>query len=461
MREHVSDPSVPAGGPEPDEFGLAAGSHRPGSAEVAILVAAVLIGLLRFLRLGEWSLWIDEALTVADYKNPQPGSLVNHVGYSLVGATAALFRPADDPFAIRFLPALVGWLEVPLAWLCLRRLVGGRAAALVALLLALSPWHLYWSQNARFYTLASTCTLVGGSLALHACFAPARDGSAASESARGALLRGLVGFAIAAVGVLFHPSAGFALPALALAPWFAWPRTGAPRPVARRVALALLVVLVLLGVAAVPRLRDAFAEYRLSKGQPSPAALLLTTGWYVHPVVAASALVGAWIAWTRRRPELLGVTAFVLLLGAQALLAACFARVVAQYVFVALPFVLALACLPLVAGSGGERATRAGSGGAVRCALLLALVASYASGSALYFTRLQGERPRWKEAFAWVAEHAQDGDAILSMAAPVGEYYLAPDSRNYRVPRRVGWIDSFRPQRLQDMAAARAACGSS
>ena len=56
-------------------------------------------------------------------------------------------------WSARLVPSLIGILTIPLLYLLLRRCLPLPGALFTILLLALSPWHLYWSQNARFYTL--------------------------------------------------------------------------------------------------------------------------------------------------------------------------------------------------------------------------------------------------------------------------------------------------------------------
>jgi uncharacterized membrane protein len=70
----------------------------------------------------------------------------------LTAASVAFFGSADEaPY--RLPSALFGILTVPLLFLAGRRLVGARAAFTAAVLLALSSWHMFYSQHARMYAL--------------------------------------------------------------------------------------------------------------------------------------------------------------------------------------------------------------------------------------------------------------------------------------------------------------------
>jgi 4-amino-4-deoxy-L-arabinose transferase-like glycosyltransferase len=57
-----------------------------------------------------------------------------------------------NEFNARLVPALIGILTIPILFFPTRKIFGPAVALLCALFLAISPWHIYWSQNARFYT---------------------------------------------------------------------------------------------------------------------------------------------------------------------------------------------------------------------------------------------------------------------------------------------------------------------
>jgi hypothetical protein len=127
---------------------------RPESrSRVAWLVASLtlLALLLRFWHLRDWSFQATEMFTLRDsdepqFKNPRPlGYLLN---YYLVRPLLPL-----DEFGLRLLPALFGVLAVPVLFLVARRLVGTGAGLFSALLLAVSPLHLLYSQLARYWSL--------------------------------------------------------------------------------------------------------------------------------------------------------------------------------------------------------------------------------------------------------------------------------------------------------------------
>ncbi len=407
-----------------------------------ILLAALAIGLVRFFRLAHWSLWFDEVATWTDYNHSLENAEIGGIlGYKAIGAAVAFLGGVPDEFALRFLPALCGWLAIPLAYWAFRTIAGNRRAAAAALLLAASSWHVYWSQNARFYTMAQAVSLLGAGIAVRGLWS------------RRLLLTGS-GIVVAALAAGFHLSGGLVLPALVVAPLLLRPlKRFAPSPDPRAGAIGLLLL------AAFLLLRAGWAwntlhKYMWEKPQSSPAHFLLTTGFFVTPVLATAALVGTIVAVRRRDPFHLFAALVAALVVASALVVSLFARISAQYVFVALPWIALLACVPLV-GPENETESAPARAPALRLGWLTVLVLPSLATTVLYFTTRQGERPQWRDAYEYVWNHREDGDLVLGMEATVGEYYLNPSRTELRHTVRVGWLDRYRakePMRWADHA---------
>ncbi len=444
----------------PDSSRRDALSPPSGSVEGLLLGLALLLGLLRFWRLGAWSLWIDEAYTYADAAFAGRGDQIwNPLGYRLIQGSVDLLGGRADEFSLRLLPALVGWACIPLAWWAFRRHLGGRRAALVALLVAVSSWHVYWSQNARFYTFAMGTSLVGAGLYLRGLW-------------DGRRLLPIVGLGITAAAAAFHVTAAVVAPALVAAPLLV--RLGRAETPAGfwRSWRFLGVLAVLLGLGMTPWLWGALKQHMDHKGTldllRGPAHLMLTSGYFYTPLVGVAAVVGALWAW-RTRDAFCLLAVGVALSGLGVLLAVSTSVLMtAQYTFCLLPWVFAVAVAPLDAlGRESVRGRSLFAGGA------LLLAAPALASTLLYFTTRQGERPRWREAFEYVDARREPGDLVLAMGAPIGEFYLGgaePDPRRPRVvsplgdwfpegPRRWNrhdrriwvvvrpqWVPSFRPQ---------------
>jgi len=403
---------------------------------LAFALAALAAAALRFVRLGEWSLWIDEAFTLNDSLHPV--AVANQLGYQVWGAYLQWLGERPDEYQLRLPSALFGVLGVPLACWAFSPAIGARGAAAAALLLALSPWHVYWSQTARFYTLAQDLSLIAGGLALRGLLG-------------GRLVLALIGLGCAGIGALAHPSALALVPALALAPWLLHWAGFDLGPGARRVRVGLTLLGLALVLVAAPWLHGVWQRWELVKGRGNPLHFLLTAGFYFSPLACAAALFGAAIAARRRASACLQLACVTALVLASALLASFFVRVSAQYAFVVLPWVCALAAAPLelewsarAAPSGAERRGRTGR--ALALAYLGALALPALVNTGLLLSVRHGERPQWREAYRYVHERRREGDLVLGMEAPVAEYYLAPHATELRNPRQLVWLDDWRAE---------------
>jgi mannosyltransferase len=57
-----------------------------------------------------------------------------------------------NEWSARLASALIGIISIPILYFSIRKIIGSGAALILSILLAVSPWHLFWSQNARFYS---------------------------------------------------------------------------------------------------------------------------------------------------------------------------------------------------------------------------------------------------------------------------------------------------------------------
>jgi 4-amino-4-deoxy-L-arabinose transferase-like glycosyltransferase len=142
---------------------LSVGRWRDGSV-VWVLALTFLAFVLRAWRLGYQPLWWDEGWTVyfatsgvgemmartAIDIHPPFYYLVLHFWTLLAGPGAV---------AVRLFSAVLGTLSVPLLFLVGRRLLGVKPALMAALTLAVAPFHVYYSQEARMYGLVTLLVL--------------------------------------------------------------------------------------------------------------------------------------------------------------------------------------------------------------------------------------------------------------------------------------------------------------
>lgn len=129
-----------------------------------LLTLALLVAFaLRVTRLGDQNIWWDEGLSVV-------ASRMSFAGATLW--TAADVHPplyfwllwlwarvsGETEFALRFITVLEAFLTVPVVYVFGRRLSHSTTVGVgAAWLLALSRFHIWWSQEMRMYVLAGLC----------------------------------------------------------------------------------------------------------------------------------------------------------------------------------------------------------------------------------------------------------------------------------------------------------------
>lgn len=121
----------------------------------AVWVGAAALAL-RLFHLGSQSLWVDELLTLI-VATPKPGYpilqlLAHNVHGPLYTLVVFAFRSvSENDFWLRLPSALAGAASVPLVYLWVRRWLGEKPGRYTALLLAVNPLHVRYSQELRGY----------------------------------------------------------------------------------------------------------------------------------------------------------------------------------------------------------------------------------------------------------------------------------------------------------------------
>ena len=142
---------------------------------ILLLVITLLTLTLRLYRLGSQSLWYDEGVSVylARMSLPQltawtADDIQPPLYYYLLHFWLLLFGQSSSEFVVRFPSLFFGVLTVPLMYRTGRQLFGATASLLAALLTALSPLYLWYSQETRMYTMLTFLCLLSSYLLLKA-----------------------------------------------------------------------------------------------------------------------------------------------------------------------------------------------------------------------------------------------------------------------------------------------------
>ena len=393
---------------------------------VAGLVA--LAALLRFTGLGRWGMWADEVATLRDAQNFGAG-IAFPIGYACIGVVTRI--AGDDAIGARLFPAIIGILTVPLIYVITRRLVSHRAGVFAGVLTALSNYHLYHSQFARYYTLMLVFGLVGMWLAW--------EGLERNDIRR--LVGGVVGLMLA---ILTHWSAILLLPALVV--YVLWAARGT-RPAGwkwRNLAI-LFGPFVLGGIVMAPRLISFLSAWSSPEGFSFSRAAwaLVKVADRMDFAILVLAAVGGWIlvGWGDRRGK--WMVCFGVVPSLLTVVFIGFSEGGSRFAFVALPgFILLAAWLLDFMTSVLEGTARRAAWG-----LVLLVVLSVGLKDVAYYVREHGQRPRWNEAAAYAL--GRKDCAIITNAPEVAEYYARQHGRQADItPLRVGEEPVARKPRL-------------
>ncbi len=383
---------------------------RKPSVRYGLLAAVSAAGLgLRAYRLGKWGFWRDEMFTVSDQEDgfnytPLRQSTSQYLIRRIVRSRGI------DEFSARLVPALAGALTVPLLYPFLKRAFSPQVALLASALLAVSPWHLYWSQNARFYSLL----LLFYSVALFSFYLGLEEDDPLL------LLCSLLFIGLAArerlFALFFVPVVASYIAMLLL--------LGYPKP--RGLNLRNLALLLLPGgvgafLFARPYLLDLPGWMEgFGRSNNNPLWLAGVFAYYLGlPVVFLAA--GSAVDGFLRRDRALLFTACGALIPLSILMSlAPFHYTASRYGFVTLGSWLALASSGLIALGRAllQRERPFAAAGFLAFPFL-----QYLFDDMRYFSH-NGGRADWKEAFATIGERLQDNDQIFSTGPGLGNYYL-------------------------------------
>lgn len=252
-------------------------SPRRIAEAIALGLILLLAAGLRFHRIDAQSLWYDEgnSARIAERSiqlilEGAAGDIHPPLYYLVLSLWRGVFGASET--ALRGLSAVAGIGLVGLAWWLGRRLFGIRAGLAAAALLAVSPFAVYYSQEARMYALLAVWAALASawivSLALPGPSTPSTGSGTGSGQVRwpGAALYALA----TAAGLYTHYAYPFVMIAQAFALAIAWALSPAKRALIHQPRAMLAWVLA--NVAAIAL----FAPWL-------PIAVRQIAGWSVAP----------------------------------------------------------------------------------------------------------------------------------------------------------------------------------
>jgi mannosyltransferase len=391
--------------------------------QISLLVGVTLFAaVIRLYKLADWSLWVDEIVTMTNARSVFQGVLSNP---SVI--LGVLFRePISDvliyiPLKLfgmtelnaRLMPALIGILSLPLLYFPIRRLMNATTAMLVVFLLSISPWHIEWSQNARFYMPL----LVLYTLAILAFY------FGIEKDKPWYLVISLFLLYLATRERLF---ALFYLPVV-IGYFVLLPLLRFERPTGFRTRNILLVTLIPLALGLffggrfVAEPSDWVSSFSYVTAGP-----LFIFSLFIHyigiPIICLGIVGGLYLVYKKDRLGLfLALAALVPLLAVMVI--SPFQFTSTRYAFVTLPAWLMLAsfaALTLLSLVKGKARILAAMG-------VLVILASPIYGDYLYFRYENGYRANWKSAFELVERQKAPEDLVVTPAISLGIFYLGPE----------------------------------
>ena len=378
---------------------------------VIVLVAIVGGAALRLYNLGTWSFWIDEVLTIRSTYAPI-SSDPPRLTYLMVHLTNSWFGISEGN--ARLIPAILGILMLPIFYGFVRRMFDAPTATVASILLAVAPWHIYWSQNARHYIFL----VLLGTIALFLFYL-----SVESDRRWGLVLAALV----LMVAVWEHSTALLALGvmvsyvvAITFLPF------DKPAGLSMRNAIIFGVVLLIFAVPiALVILPSQFEQadtlQTVYQRNNSALWLLLVIAYYVRvPMLVCAAASAFYLLSQRNRAGLL--LALWCVIPVAALVAISFVSYSAsRYAFIILPAVVCLAAVGVVEL---WRQVPRGWPTLLAAALPLLLVGDALGENLLYHRYNNGNRPDWQSAFAFISDHQRPDDRVVTTKPPLAAYYL-------------------------------------
>lgn len=374
---------------------------------LAVAVLTVLGVALRAYHLGLDSYWLDEATSIAIARSSWR-DIWNNIGQTskppLFYFLLKLWLPLGASEGLtRLLTLLWGALSVPAQYWLGRTMVDRRVGLVSAALLALSPFHVAYSQELRMYTLQGFfLTLAIGFLAR------------ALDSGRKAHWA-----AFAATATLAAYAHYFSLyPLLFLGLYALWKRRD------RRTAIALTLSALLVALALLPQLGNLLGEVarETSEGYPPPTVLTpLTTLYFlllsytvppkfflpaIFAVLGTLALV---IYESLRRPSQAAPVSLLLWLTFGPLVAVYATATVYPLFLPERTLIIILPPLLVLLARGFVHRPRPSPTPALLGLLVMAMVVSLGN----YYWNPNYRKPPMREAAAYVNKAFRPGDAVL------------------------------------------------
>jgi mannosyltransferase len=405
--------------------------NHPASPYLLLAAITLLAAALRFYKLGEWSFWVDEFYSVNRAINhfSSPELIFQNIPperYWIPTSTilmAQVFNLSGvSEWNARLVSTLLGILSIPLFYVLINKVFGKSIALIAVLLLAISPWHIFWSQNARFYM----ALMILYTLALFAFH---------HGMERDRPLYFILFYLFFYLAMSERMVAAFLMPSVAvyLLMLAVLPIEKPPGFRLRNIFLLLspiILFLILQIYMLITTGKFIFATDLEALPGPidSPIRLLIVIAFSIGlPVVIMAFFSGLFVSFKKERA---GLLFFINALVPMILLALLNPIVftVDRYAFVTLLFWIVLAAMGIknvfsIAGRPGIL---------IAAAVFFIFVGDMAGEGLMYYQINRGNRLGWREASAFVQENKQDDDVVIATRFELASFYSGEEVVDYQ-----------------------------
>lgn len=373
--------------------------------EFSILAGVTLVAFaLRFYKLGEWSFWGDEVFSISGRSD---GFFLS-LSLQLIQMTINWLGISE--WSARLVPAVIGTVSIPLLYFPVRKQFGIWVGFLFASMLAVSPWHLYWSQNARFYVL----------LLLLYTYALLTFFIGIEKDRPWYIVASLVLFGLAVQERLM--ALMFILIAVVYLVCIKLLRFDKPAGLNRRNVLIFFVPIAVLGLWFAFRFLRDLPGWIAGFGRINNNPFWILSGTFFYITLPVVFLAGAGMIYYLLEKNR-GVL-FFCLSGLIPLIVIVILSMVQytanRYAFIALTSWLILAAIGLY----GLASLLSGRAIIFSVAIYLLILGTAFSDSVLYYQYQNGNRDNWKAAYNYIQQHKGSNDLVVSGTPQVGSYYL-------------------------------------
>lgn len=378
---------------------------------IMVILMAIAAGM-RLWKLGEWSFWADEIFSLQDVQKLPAQMPINPPIYFLIRFITDKLGMSE--WSARLGPCIIGIISIPLLYWPAKRIFNARVGVIACAFLAVHPWHIYWSQNARAYSLSF---LLGGLAALLFYLALERDSIGYTISS----------FVLTVLAVLSYPQSVILIPMLAgYAVLIMFIPVGIPKGWNGKnlVTYFFPFILALLALL-VPSIRQYIVSgWGHNVWGRSPLHILFTVLYCVSVPVIMAAFAGGMHSLIYLNRAGFFMICYAIIPLVMVIIVSPFLNVAGYYLFFTMPAYLLLAafCASELMDSA------AGKSKLLAATVILIVLAGLAAQDYIYFTVENGGRSKWREAFQTVSPRIGQDDTVVISMPRIANFYL----REYR-----------------------------